>query len=378
VIEVTYADSLRRRAEDLITSRGCKQAEVSVGLVAGLKYLLYRTGKHRWLLRYIDPKTKRKTVRVLGDGLMAHAVVEAMKVKELISAGRSPRETRITVGEFFDEHYRLWAEAKLASASDSISRFNRYVRPAIGCAVLAELKLPDMLGLIAKLPDRLSATTRNHVAAVVKAVFRRAHELGFIEVNAASGIRLKKIHNARSRVASRFEIQAIYDAIKLERQPSLVGLFIRLLFSTAMRSGEARKVKFEDINAETACLVLQQTKNGRDRTIKLNNEALNVIAELQKLRTGEHLFPGLGGRMMGRPTSAWNRILQRARVEGLTLHDIRRSSLSLGINAGATVFEMATFAGHASMQTTYDHYLRPDDRASQRASELIQSGLPTY
>lgn len=377
-MEVTYAETLRRRAEDLIISRSCKQAEVSVGLVAGLKYLLYKTGKHRWLLRYIDPKTKRKTVRVLGDGLMVHAVVEAMKVKELISAGRSPCETRITVGEFFDEHYRLWAEAKLASASDTISRFNRYVRPAIGSAVLADLKLPALLGLIAKLPDRLSATTKNHVAAVVKAVFRRAHELGFIEVNVASGIRLKKIHNARSRVASRSEIQAIYDAIKLERQPSLAGLFIRLLFCTAMRSGEARKVKFEDIDAEKACLVLRQTKNGRDRTIKLNNEALNVIAELQQLRTGEHLFPGLGEKLMGRPTSAWNRILQRARVEGLTLHDIRRSSLSLGINAGATVFEMATFAGHASMQTTYDHYLKPDDRASQRASELIQSGLPTY
>lgn len=361
-MEVTYADTLRRRAEDLITSRGGKQAEVSVGLVAGLKYLLYKTGKHRWLLRYIDPKTKRKTVRVLGDGLMAHAVVEAMKLKEL----------------FFDEHYRPWAEARLASASDSVSRFNRYIRPAIGSAVLADLKLPVLLGLIAKLPDRLSATTQNHVAAVVKAVFRRAHELGFIEVNAASGIRLKKIHNARSRVASRSEIQAIYDAIKLERQPSLAGLFIRLLFCTAMRSGEARKVKFEDIDAERACLVLRQTKNGRDRTIKLNNEALNVIAELQKLRTGEHLFPGHGGKLMGRPTTAWNRILQRARVEGLTLHDIRRSSLSLGINAGATVFEMATFAGHASMQTTYDHYLKPDDRASQRASELIQSGLPTY
>jgi len=166
--------------------------------------------------------------------------------------------------------------------------------------------------------------------------------------------------------------------IKLERQPSLAGLFIRLLFCTSMRSGEARKAKFEDIDAEKSNLVLRHTKNGRDRAIKLNNEALAVIAELQKLRTGAYLFPGTQGTIMGRPTAAWNRILQRANVEGLTLHDIRRSSLSLGINAGATVFEMATFAGHTSMQTTYDHYLKPDDRASQRASELIQSGLPTY
>ena len=377
-MEVAYAETLHRRAEDLITSRGGKQAEVSAGLVAGLKYLLYKSGKHSWLLRYIDPKTRKKTVRVLGDGLMAHAVAEAVKVRELISSGRSPRETRITVGEFFDEHYRPWSEVKLASASDSISRFNRYVRPEIGCVALADLKLPALLGLVAKLPDRLSATTKNRVAAVVKAVFRRAHELGFIEMNPASGIRLKKIHNARSRVASKLEIRAIYDAIKLEHQPSLAGLFIRLLFCTAMRSGEARKVKFEDIDAEKACLVLRQTKNGRDRTIKLNTEALNVITELQKLRTADHLFPGPGGKLMGRPTAAWNRILRRAGVEGLTLHDIRRSSLSLGINAGATVFEMATFAGHASMQTTYDHYLKPDDRASQRASELIQSGLPTY
>lgn len=378
MIEVTCADTLRRRAEDLITSRAAKQAEVSVGLVPGLRYLLYKTGKHRWLLRYIDPKTRKKTVRILGDGSMAQAVVEAVKVGELISIGRSPSETRIRVGGFFDEHYAPWAEVNLASASDSVSRFNRYIRPEIGNAAIADLTLPVLLGVIARLPNRLSATTKHHVAAVVKAVFRRAHELGFIESNPALGIRLKKIHNARDRVASKSEIQAIYDAIKLEPQSSLAGLFIRLLFCTAMRSGEARRAKFEDLDVEKGHLILRQTKNGKDRKIRLNDEALNVIAELRNLRTSDYLFPGPNGKIMGRPTAAWNRILKRAQVEGLTLHDIRRSALSLGINAGATVFEMAKFAGHSSMQTTFDHYLKPDDHASRRASELIQSGLPKY
>jgi hypothetical protein len=42
------------------------------------------------------------------------------------------------------------------------------------------------------------------------------------------------------------------------------------------------------------------------------------------------------------------------------------------------MFDLATLAGHANVQTTYDHYLRADDGALHRASALIQDGLPDY
>lgn len=356
--------------------RRVKQVEIAAGVVPGLRYVLYSTGAHRWVLRYRDPKSKGKTCLTLGSGSLAQAIAEAMKIKELIEFGQTPSEARISLEDFFDSRYRPWAEKQLVSAADSIARFNRYIRPEIGHLVIADLKLPRLRKLISDLPERLSPATKNRVAAVVKAVLRLAHETGFVDDNPARGLRLMKTKNARNRVATYAEIRAIFDSIKQEAQPSLAGLFIRFLFFTSARSGEARKAKFEDLDGTR--LVLRKTKNGNDRVIELNEGAQLVIAELRKLRIGDYLFPGRGGKMMERPTNAWNRILKRAGVDGLTLHDARRSGLSIGVNAGVSMFDLATLAGHTNVQTTYDHYLMADDNALRRASKLIQNGLPAY
>lgn len=375
--EVAHVGELRRRAENLLTSRALVQVEVSSGLMPNLKYLLYSTGEHSWVYRYRDPKSKKKTCRTLDSGSMAQAIAEAVKIKELIKAGHSPSEARITLAEYFDSHYRAWAEKHLTSAADSVARFDSYIRPGIGHLAIADLTLPRLRKLVSELPDRLAPATKNKVAAVVKAVIRQAHENGFVVENSAHGLRINKTDNARDRVASSSEIRAIFDSIKQEPQPSLAGLFIRFLFYTACRSGEARSAKFDDIEGNT--LTLRKTKSGKDRVVDLNEGAQTVITELRKLRTGDYLFPGCGERIMERPTKAWNRILIRAGIrEPLTLHDIRRSSLSIGVNGGGSMFEMATLAGHASIQTTYDHYLKADDRALRRASRLIQDGLPAY
>ena len=367
---------MRQRAENLIAMRRVKQVEIAAGVVPGLKYLLYSTGEHRWILRYRDPKSKGKTCLTIGSGSLAQAVAEAVKIKEIIEVGQSPAEARISLKDFFDFHYRPWAERQLVSAADSVARFNKYIRPGIGHLVIADLKLPRLRKLISDLPERLSPATKNRVAAVVKAVLRLAHETGFVDDNPARGLRLVKTQNARNRVATYEEIRAIFDSIKQEAQPSLAGLFIRFLLFTSVRSGEARKAKFEDLDGTR--LLLRKTKNGKDRVIELNRGAQLVIAELRSLKKGEYLFPGSNGKMMVRPTSAWNRILKRAGVEGLTFHDARRSGLSIGANAGVSMFDLATLAGHANVQTTYDHYLRADDGAIRRASALIQNGLPAY
>jgi integrase len=375
-IKVSHEGALRQRAENLIAMRRVKQVEIAAGVIPGLRYLLYSTGQHRWVLRYRDPKSKGKTCLTIGSGSLAQAIAEAVKIKELIEVGQSPSEARISLENFFDYHYRPWAEKQLVSAADSVARFNKYIRPAIGHLVIADLKLPRLRKLISDLPDRLSPATKNRVAAVVKAVLRLAHETGFVDDNPARGLRLTKTQNARNRVATYAEIRAIFDSIKQEAQPSLPGLFVRFLFFTSARSGEVRKAKFDDLDGSR--LILRKTKNGNDRVIELNDGAQLVIAELRKLRTCDYLFPGSGEKVMARPSAWWKRILMRAKVEGLTLHDARRSGLSIGVNAGVSMFDLATLAGHTNVQTTYDHYFRADDGALRRASELIQNGLPSY
>lgn len=251
--------------------RSVKQIEVTAGVVPGLSYLLYSTGEHRWILRYRDPKSRKKTSLTLGSGSLAHGVAEAVRIKEIIKTGQSPSEARISLGDFFDSHYKPWAETEIVSAADSVARFNSYVRPEIGHVPIADLKLPRLKKLINDLPDRLAPATKNKVAAVVKAVARYAHEAGFVNDNPAQGLRIKKTDNARHRVASYAEICAIFDSIKQEPSPSLAGLLVRFLFYTAARSGEARKAKFADIVGSR--LTFRATKNGRDRTIDLNEGA---------------------------------------------------------------------------------------------------------
>ena len=52
----------------------------------------------------------------------------------------------------------------------------------------------------------------------------------------------------------------------------------------------------------------------------------------------------------------WLPAVKRAGLDGLRLHDLRHTAVSLWIEAGANPKAVATWAGHSSVSTVFDRY----------------------
>jgi integrase len=105
---------------------------------------------------------------------------------------------------------------------------------------------------------------------------------------------------------------------------------------------------------------------------------MDILCRRQKQYGGEFVFPGDGvtGHYV-EPKRAWKSLLRRAQVEGLHIHDLRRSLASFMANAGADVSMIKSALNHKDIKTTLTVYVRTarsaELAARERAHELIKS-----
>ena len=70
----------------------------------------------------------------------------------------------------------------------------------------------------------------------------------------------------------------------------------------------------------------------------------------------------------------WRKLLSAARIDGLRLHDLRRTFASVSLSSGVTLDQVGQVLGHASVQTTRGYaYLAQD--AARAAAELTGTAL---
>ncbi|MFS0756510.1 tyrosine-type recombinase/integrase [Noviherbaspirillum sp. 1P10PC] len=372
---LSQEDVLRRAVLDKVAAANAKQAEIAVGIAPGLRIVGYSGGKIDWGVRCRDPTTKKKVRISVGDGTMASAIAEAFKVIALVKSGQSPRAGRITVADYFDEQVYPWVLRERTSARDYKGRFDKHVRHAIGARAIADVQPNELLRLAEGLPSHLAVATRNRISALVKTIFRRAFDTGVIDRNPAVILRMQQENNERRRIASDDEIRALYAAIDAEPQPSFPGLLVRLLLSCGLRMSEALNARFDNLSPEGCFLAIPRGKNGKSRLVPLSAEAQSVIQELHTYRRNEFLFPGRTGGHMTRPTRAYNRILKRAGIEGLCLHDLRRTACSIVVNAGVPVLDASRFLGHSSINITAARYAVLSEERLMATAKVVSDRL---
>lgn len=142
---------------------------------------------------------------------------------------------------------------------------------------------------------------------------------------------------------------------ELEREgldlPSTITA-VRLLILTGCRREEILALKWEHVDLENACLRPPDSKTGA-KVVFLNQPALELLAQTPRLEGNPYVCPGhkAGGHLVGLP-KAWTRILKRAGLEGVRLHDLRHSFASVGAAAGLGLPIIGALLGHTQAATT--------------------------
>ena len=147
---------------------------------------------------------------------------------------------------------------------------------------------------------------------------------------------------------------------------------IRLLILTGARLREILHLKWEQVDIERGMLLLADSKTGK-KAIVLNAPALSVLANLPRI--GAYVIAGQNaGTKNERPRAdlqrPWQAVAERARLDGVRIHDLRHTHASVAAGAGLGLPIIGKLLGHTQASTT-QRYAHLDADPLRRASERI-------
>jgi len=160
----------------------------------------------------------------------------------------------------------------------------------------------------------------------------------------------------------------LYSAIETLRNKYIASIIV-LAIETGMRRGELISIRWRDVNLNKGTVRLHNTKNGRPRTIPLTPRAIDEFSRIE--RKGECVFPVSANAVQ----LSWNRIRNRAGLEGLRFHDLRHEAISRFFELGLSIPEVSVISGHrdTKMLMRYTH-IRPEV-ISTKLSQIIQRNV---
>jgi len=124
---------------------------------------------------------------------------------------------------------------------------------------------------------------------------------------------------------------------------------------TGARRSNVEAMTWEQIDFSLDSWRIPETKNGESLTLPLSPDAVNILKTRKAAaKEGDKwVFPGPGstGHLV-EPKAAWKRILQRAQLSDLRIHDLRRTFGSWQAATGASLLVIGKSLGHKSLSAT--------------------------
>ena len=301
----------------------------------GLFLLIRASGSKSWVLR-TTIKGKRRDLGLGGYPMfsLAEARAKAAEYRKIARQGLDPvalRSTALpTVHEAAEKvieiHAAKWKPGGL-SEKHWRSSLSNYIFPKIGAKPINEVNSADVMTCLAPIWHSRSTTARR-VLQRLSSIMRWSIAQGFREDNPADD-RITAALGSNTKRAQ--HLQALHHtqvaAALAKVRDSNVYPTARLVFGfavlTAVRSGEARGARWDEINRSEALweIPAERMKGGRPHRAPLSAQALEVLTTAHEYENGSGLlFP----REDGRAWPAWKMSKLAADLDlGGTLHGMR-------------------------------------------------------
>lgn len=157
---------------------------------------------------------------------------------------------------------------------------------------------------------------------VLAQVLKLLAEMGRIKPVDLKGVRLKKVTGTDAYCYSDAEIDEMFRYCGSKPALAWIKGIIVTLANTGMRIGELKTLRWDDVDLERCWATLRNTKNGKDRRIKLLPDVVDVLNSLVRSADGL-VFHGSHGGML-KPDA-----VRKAFVRDV-LHPVAESSKTVG------------------------------------------------
>lgn len=297
----------------------------------------------------------------------ADALVWARDKERKIDWGEQPIPKRelqaLTVRSLLDRY-----EDEITPTKRGADR-ERYKLRVLRAHSLADARLDKVSGamIAAYRDERLKMVTSGTVRREL-AILRHCFEVARrewdipLKVNPVQQIKLPAPSKARERRLTPGEASAFWKSVDRARAPWLKP-FIVLAIETGMRRGELLWVLWQDVDLAKCLVRLTKTKNGHERVVPLTPLAVATLRSLSQV--GDRVFPVKAATVR----QAWERLIARAQIEDLRLHDLRHEAVSRFFEMGLSTPEVALISGHRDPRMLFRYtHLRPESVAQKLAS----------
>jgi len=351
----------------------------------GVKVREKPTGSGMWWI-FIDHEGKRKAKKVGTDKKLAQEVAKKIEAKlTLGDVGITETGEKLPT---FKEYSQTWLHGyiKPLRRETTFERYDFILKCYIYPSALAGLPIDkvarkDVRELLLSIHGRgLSKATVCLVRDVLSGVLNHAMDDEVIESNPVLGVvkRLQLSRDKKNEVEplTKEEVQLFLDVCR-ENRPDYYAFFLTA-FRTGMRLGELLGLQWGDIDWHGRFIRVSRsfkrgritpTKTGRARRVDMSNQLIEVLANLHTQRKKEALQAGRGNvesfifhEKGGQPLSqntvrnVFKRMLSKAGLREIRLHDTRHTFASLLLSDGQSPVYVKEQLGHSSIQMTVDIY----------------------
>ena len=335
--------------------------------IRGFAVRVYPSGAKSYLLKF--RVGKKQHMKVIGDATLLpfeKARKRALEMlQEAAEAAANPKlYTRMTMNQFADMYMQRHATPKKDSAKNDLSRLTLYILPALGPTYLDEIteeKCGDLLtfiGIEKDFPIQANRTKEQLCKMFDLAVGWGKLPKGF--ENPARSYDAFEEH-IREEFLTPEQVERVLK--ELTKESKLLEIYFCFLIMTGIRKCEALRLRWEDVNWQSNTYYSIKSKNGKPAWYPLTSGLKVLLQELERIPGHPFLFPGRKpGQKLVNVDKAWRRVRKRAKVEHITVHDLRHTCGALLVEAGHNLPVIGKCLNHDSLESTRRYAHVPDKR----------------
>jgi len=353
----------------------------------GLKCLVGKTGNKRFLFRYTFNQRKQSIgLGRFGDFNVSDARKLAQKYRMTLNEGINPKvdrncPTRLTIDEFFQQHYLPSIKKRKKSWRDDVYRYDTHIAPKFGAILFQDLRTIEVQQLHLKMTDTINKygnlyapATANQVLMILKSMTKSAISLGVIEKDICKPVKLFRLNNARTHFLTTFEIKRLLKACR-EYSNKTIAAYIATLALTGLRCGEVSNIKVKDVDIKKRIIHIPVTKNFKPRTVFITDLLLSYIANIPLKPDNPYLFAGkVKGQPLRSTRKTFFKLLKRAQVnsDGICQHSLRHSVASNLVSNNVSLRLVQEQLAHKSIIST-QRYAKVNTESMRQTSETLSN-----
>ena len=326
--------------------------------IKGLELMVTEQGTKSFkVYRKFNGKPVRVTLGKYPEMTIENARNEAQRVIADMISGKNPNEEKknirseITFGGMFkifmERHSKIIKKSWIADEQDVPRFLSHWFEKKLSTITKQEIQL-----IHEKIKKENGLYQANRMLARIHIIYNKAIEWGWNGTNPASSIKKFK-EKSRDRFLHPDELPRFFESLEVEKNSTIKDYIYVSLF-TGARKSNVLSMKWEDIKFERCEWLIPETKNGESLRVHLTEKVIDILKNrLQSSPNSKWVFESIGktGHLV-EPKSGWKRILQRASIKDLRLHDLRRTLGSWQAATGANSYIIGRSLGHKNQQST--------------------------